>query len=416
MKNYGIKKRIVLLCSALFLLAAAFFAVSCSDESQPTDDVAPAWASDFTLPDADDAMNKLSEIYGDTDKIFLLRNGNIARMPCPRNETITFNMRYEVNEYAKLVLNDCVDEFNEVFSVINPNYGFEINYAPSDEAFDAKYSVRMNASETLSASGTGEAFGLAHINYYNDYTELGDFGITMKNEVLKNGSYLMTTFKHEVMHILGAGDAYKNPAATKNTIMQSYTVGGCHFLSSTDVAFLDALYRNPSLETSDKDIRDFISGYEENNAHSREKVTGAVYTSLVNSLDGGELLEAAREIGYKDLTGFAAVAENGFGRDTTFGSESISFAELEYSEPQSETYFGSIDPENGRYWHGRQTTVGSSQGISYTDYGSGILYAAPNGNLSTVMIKIDEFVLAFRLGGRFTELDSISLSLWHISR
>ena len=269
MKNYGIKKRIVLLCSALFLLAAAFFAVSCSDESQPTDDVAPAWASDFTLPDADDAMNKLSEIYGDTDKIFLLRNGNIARMPCPRNETITFNMRYEVNEYAKLVLNDCVDEFNEVFSVINPNYGFEINYAPSDEAFDAKYSVRMNASETLSASGTGEAFGLAHINYYNDYTELGDFGITMKNEVLKNGSYLMTTFKHEVMHILGAGDAYKNPAATKNTIMQSYTVGGCHFLSSTDVAFLDALYRNPSLETSDKDIRDFISGYEENNAHSR---------------------------------------------------------------------------------------------------------------------------------------------------
>ena len=91
-------------------------------------------------------------------------------------------------------------------------------------------------------------------------------------------------------------------------------------------------------------------------------------------------------------------------------------SELEYSEPQSETYFGSIDPENGRYWHGRQTTVGSSQGISYTDYGSGILYAAPNGNLYTVMIKIDEFVLAFRLGGRFTELDSISLSLWHISR
>lgn len=417
MKKYHTKKIIRTLCCLLLALAAAFSVLSCGGENPPEDvPSSPAWASDFSLPDADKAMERLKEIYGGEENMFLLRAGGIVRMPCPQNETITFNMKYEVNDFVKLVLEDSVAEFNEIFSVINPNYRFAIDFAPKSEAFEKKYSVRMSSAETLSVSGTGEAFGVAQINYYNNFTEIGDFGITMKNEVLKNGSYLMTTFKHEAMHLLGAGDAYKNEAATKNTIMQSYTVGGCHFLSSTDVAFLDALYRNPSLETSDEEIQSFIDGYETDNAHSREKVTGAVYTALVDKLDKTAVLKEAQNIGYKDLTRFAEQVDSGIIRDKTFGSESIAFSELEYAEPQSETYFGSIDPENSRYWHGRQTTLGSSQGISYTDYGSGILYAAPNGNQYTIMIKTGDFVLAFRLGARFTELNDLSLSLWHISK
>ncbi len=411
---------IAILCSVCFSLTATFFLLSCkdgalSDDNPPSLESPPAWANDFTLPDADKAMEKLIDIYGGKENLFLLRTDSITRMPCPRNETITFNMQYDVSDFAKLVLEDCVEEFNEVFSVINPNYAFVIDFYPKKEAFDKKHSVRMSASDNLATSDTSEVFGLAHISYYNDFTELGDFGITLKREVLDNGSYLMTTFKHEVMHLLGAGDAYNNAAATKDTIMQSYTVGGCHFLSNTDVAFLDALYRNPSIEVSDEEIQNFTDGYGKDNPHTREKLTGKVYTALFDSLDKDKLIKEALGIGYKDLTAFTKTIENGIVRDETFGSESISFTELEYAEPQSETYFGSIDPENGRYWHGRQTTLGSSQGINYTDYGTGILYAAPNGNLYTLMIKTGDFVLALRLNGRFTELDELALSLWHIS-
>lgn len=380
----------------------------------PEQEETPAWAENFTLPNADEAYKKLEVLYGGAEKIFLLQKGKIARMPCPQGETITLNMTYEVGEYTKLVLEDSVEEFNEVFAAINPNYRFAINYAPSETDFAAKYSVRMSASDNLAVTETSQVFGLAHIGYYANFTELGDFGITMKTEVLQNGSYLMTTFKHELMHLLGAGDAYQNAAATKDTVMQSYTVRGYHSLSQSDVAFLDILYRNPEMD--DESVAQYIEHYEETTKHTQRSLTAAVYQKLVDDLDAETVLSEADAIGYKDVAPFAELIQNGIVRDETFGTTAISFREIEYAQTPDETYFGSIDPQNGKYWHGRQTSVGSSQSTNYTDYGTGILYAAPNGNLYTFLIQTGDFVLSFRLSGSFTDFPELSLSLWHISK
>ena len=384
------------------------------DSSQDKD--SPLWASNFDLPDADGALTKLNEIYGGADKVFLLLDKKIARMPCPKGEVITVNVTFEVDKYAKLVLDDSIAEFNEVFAVINPNYTFAINYAPAEEDFAKKYSVKLSASDNLTVTETSQVFGVAHVGYYNNFTELGDFGITIKREVFNSGSYLMTTFKHELMHLLGAGDAYKNSAATKATVMQSYTVDGYHHLSATDAAFLDALYRNPEFADEDERIFGYIDSYEENTSHTKAKLTAAVYNRLVADLDPETVMDQASKIGYKDLTVFFATVRGGIIPNPTFGSKDISFQEIEFAEKPSETYFGSIDPQNQRYWHGRQTSLGSSQGVKYTDYGNGILYAAPNGNLYTVMIQTGEFVLAFRLSGSFTNFADLSLTLWHISQ
>lgn len=375
-----------------------------------------AWAENFTLPDAEGALNKLNELYGGAEKVFLLQSGRIARMPCPQGETITLNMTYEVGEYTKLVLEDSVAEFNEVFAVINPNYKFAINYSPSETDFEAKYSVRMSASDKLAVTETSQVFGLAHVGYYAGFTELGDFGITMKTEVLNNGSYLMTTFKHELMHLLGAGDAYNNKNATKDTVMQSYTVNGYHHLSKTDVAFLDTLYRNPELNKFEEKILGFVEAYEATTAHTQSVLTACTYQRLVNDLDPETVVSQAIEIGYKDLTEFSERVAGGIERDTAFGEKNISFTEIEYAKTQSETYFGSINPQTGKYWHGRQTTSGSSQGIDYRDYGSGVLYAAPNGSLYTILIKVSNYVLTFRLSGSFKNFSALSLDLWHISK
>ena len=362
-------------------------------------------------------MSRLVEIYGGADKVFLLQSGKIARMPVPKDETVTLCFTFEVGKYAKAVIDDSIAEFNEVFARINPHYTFAADYAPTSEILDKKFAVRVSASSSLEETDTREVFGLAHVSYYNNFTELGDFGITLKDEVVDNGSYLMTTFKHELMHLLGAGDAYKNNAATKDTVMQSYTVGGYHHFSKSDVALLDALYRNPSLDTPDRELQDYIDGYENTATHTRQNLTASVYNLLADGLGATDLIGAAEALGYKDLSAFREAVKDGIERDPAFGKESVSFTEIDYAEPQSETYFGSIDPENGRYWHGVQKgSLGNSQGIKYTDYGGGIVYAAPNGNLYTVMLKVDNFVLSFRLGGGFTDLTSLSLTLWHISR
>ena len=421
------KRWLTYICAALLAFILAFACVGCSntesppensndspENSQPSEP--PSWASNFDLPDADAALAKLREIYGGEDKLFLLRNNQIARMPCPQGELITINVTFDVGEYAKLVLEDSVAEFNEVFGVINPNYEFSINYNPTPADLAQKYSVKLTQSDNLGGTETSEVFGVAHVNYYNSYTELGDFGITVKTDVFNNGSYLLTTFKHELMHLLGAGDAYKNSAATKNTVMQSYTVNGYHSLSSTDVAFLDALYRNPEF-AEDGEIPSYVEDYEQNCAHTRANLVAATYNKLVDDIDTQELMNQASAMGYKDLTDFFATVSGGLTRDVTFGGVNESFKEIEYLEAQDETYFGSIDAQNNKYWHGEQKgSMGNSSGIGYVNYGNGIVYAAPNGNKYTIMIKTGDFVLAFRLGGSFTNLADLSLTLWHISK
>ena len=119
------------------------------------------WAKNQTLPDADGAREKLNTLYGGAEKVFLL-NQNVSRMPCPQGEIITLNMTYTVGEYTKLILEDSITEFNEVFSVINPNYKFAVNYSPTESDFTKKYSVKMSATDKLAVTETSQVFGLAH--------------------------------------------------------------------------------------------------------------------------------------------------------------------------------------------------------------------------------------------------------------
>ena len=385
-------------------------------EQQP-DDNPPLWATDFNLPDADSALAKLVEIYGGEDKLFLLLKNKITRMPCPQGEVVTINATFDVGEYAKLILEDSIAEFNEVFAVINPNYKFAINYHPTEDDLAQKYSVRLSISDNLAVTETSEVFGLAHVSYYNNYTELGNFGITIKTEVFNNGSYLVTTFKHELMHLLGAGDAYKNSAATLDTVMQNYRVNGYHHFSATDVAFLDALYRNPQFADDDRQILAYINAYEQNCTHTKTVLTAAVYDKLVANLDAQAVIDQALAIGYKDLTDLTNTVSGGIPIDPTFGTVNISFAELEYAEPQSETYFGGINAQTGKYTHGRQrSSMRTSQELGCVIYGNGIVYAAPNGSQYTIMVKTGDFVLTLHLGGSFTDLPELSLTLWHVCK
>lgn len=372
----------------------------------------PEWAGEYTLPDEHEAMARVLEIYGSEEKTYLLQPGKIMRMPCPENgAAMRINVACEMGRYAKIVFEDSVAEFNDVFAVINPNYKFEINYSPETADFESEYSIKLTSAKLQSEAGH-ITLGKAPHSFYGN--TLCNFGIVLNESVLTNGSYMMTTFKHELMHLLGAGDAYNNPNAENSTVMQRYTVNGWHNLSRTDVDFLDALYRNPKAPFDDGEIAEFIENYENITVHNKANNISAVYSALVDDLSGADFAEMLDGFGYADASELVAITADGLKIDETFGSASVSFTELEYFESPETTYFGSFDVVGKKYWHGTQkSSISSSFGIGYVDYGGGILYSNPNGSNYTLFVKTGGYVLLFRLNGGFTRLDEIGLSLWH---
>ena len=407
------KKFLTLSVAAVLSLTVAVIAGCKNGDNESGDEKAepPLWASTYTLPDAQSAMDKVLEIYGSAEKTYLLQS-SIVRMPCPENGAgMTINVKCELGEYAKLVLEDSVEEFNDVFKVINPNYKFAVNYAPTDADLASENSIRLT-SATLQSSETKMTLGQAPHGYNGSW--ICNFGIVLDTKTLVNGSYLMMTFKHELMHLLGAGDAYKNPEAHTSTVMQSYTVNGYHSLSKTDVAFLDALYRNPNAPYTDAQINAFIEGYEENNLHTKANNISAVYTALINNVGGETLSAQLSSFGYADIKQLCSLTAKGIDIDNDFGKTSISFTELEYTVRPERTYFGSFNTETVKYTHGMQKeNLGSSFTIGYTDYGNGLLYSAPNGNNYTLFVKTGGYVLLFRLEGGFNSLGGIGVTLWH---
>lgn len=402
-------KKKILKYSSLFILSfiilfSGLLTISCTKNNE-------LWKSTFTLPSEENVMERLNEIYGSREKMYI-QGDMIQRMKCPENqEEITFNMTYEVSDYQKIMLEDAVREFNEVFSVVNPNYTFKINYSPSQEDFNQHYSIRMNVSDNLGDNSSRQILGLAHFST-GSYT--GNYGITLKTEVLNRVDYFMLTFKHEFMHLLGAGDAYNNPNAEKTTVMQNYNNTSLRHFSKSDVAFIDAYYRNPANPLTDEQIKNYIVNYENSISHTQKNNIKLIYSKALQNIDLTTLQCDLQAKGYADTRELNGLIQTGINRDKTFGQTNVSFTELEYLERPNETYYGGfdIDKKNG-YTHG--TSKGSfshSKSISYTDYGDGILYATPNGNANNniIFIKLGNYILMLDLIGNYYNLNSLSFN------
>lgn len=401
-------KRSILEKPLKFIAAACLVTVCCGSLSAcvdtpppPGESQIPPWAYTYTLADKDVALEKVNEIYGGSGKTYLLGN-SVQRMPCPEyGNVMTFNMSYEVGKYAKVVLEDAVDEFNEVFAVINPNYKFRINYTPSQADFESKYSIRMTVTDNFSSP---TVMGTAQMS---TGAELGNFGITLKDTTLDDLRYLMLTFRHEFMHLLGAGDAYKNPQADKTTVMQNYNNTVYRHFSASDVAFIDAYYRNPDNPLKDEEIEDFIENYENRNNHTQRNLLARILDDAVHC--GAEELSAELEAKhYSDVNALRLSLSAGVTVDRNFGYADCSFTELEYQAvyKPKDTYYGAFDVSEKTYEHGtNRGTMSFSQTILYSDMGNGILFAMPGGTANmTLFIRIadsaaDKYVLALHAEG-----------------
>ena len=371
------------------------------------------WAQNHTLPDADAALEKLSDIYGGADKVFLLYGNTVYRMTCPEDgEYININCMFTPEDYIRPVIEDCVAEFNYAFDVINPNYKFKLNFNPTGNEQNSRYKITVTAVDNFGSST--DTLGMA-----SPY----DNSIRIREDVFNDGKKTMSVFKHELMHLFGAGDAYTSDKYTKDTIMQRYQFNGPFSFSATDIALIDTLYRNPDNRYPEKYVNAFVARYTEINPHTYEYNRNAALLKVMRDVDVSAVKTAVAEL-YADDDADAVInyldeGEWSFNRD--FGSVNVSFSDLTLREYDSETvlYSGRFNVADKKYTHTTQkygANMSSGMSITYTDYGNGILFAAPNGTAGeTYFVQSGDYVFAFECLGGFTDLKNYKMVLRRVN-
>ncbi len=244
----------------------------------------PEIADVIRLPELQDTYDKLEEIYGGLENAYISNNG-LSRRAYYKNKPTNVNICFEPNLTQKIILEDTIEEFNQIFKVINPNYNFVLNYSPTQEDLDKdEYAIDVYIGEINgNVGGQTKTYledrdkGFVGFEYVN-------CDIVLNQRYTNNGFYFSHIFRHEFMHTFGCGDAYLNENATEDTIMQSLTtkmVG----LYKIDVAFLDALYRYPNNTKTDQEIESFIEHYNENNQYDYKNTKLRIINAMIEEMD-----------------------------------------------------------------------------------------------------------------------------------
>lgn len=166
---------------------------------------------------------------------------------------------------------ECISNLNSIFAVINPNYQFAINYSPTEQDLLNPYSIDVRTAKQLTSQNHGNILGKASVPRKDifqeiDGLEIYDSTITLDEDVLDYSLKLYSVFNHEFGHILGIGDAYDNPYATFDTVMQAYSYDTPHDFTRNDVSVIDALYRDPANIKTEEEIEHFLENYATKNA------------------------------------------------------------------------------------------------------------------------------------------------------
>jgi len=216
------------------------------------------------MPTKEQAESRLAEIYNTKDERFLLGQEyeNLFRLPCPKEgESIKINFLWDCSEADRIAFLYTIEHYNQVFSLINPHYYFEANFNPTEQDKLDPYSINVSHEIEFFEDTTAVGYECPGSVVQNEK----DYGYDLlENEIILKSScinrkhssgitFLTTIFIHEIGHVLGLGDAYKNKSATKDTIMQdsSYRIVR---LGEIDIATLDALYHDPENKLSYQDI------------------------------------------------------------------------------------------------------------------------------------------------------------------
>lgn len=380
----------------------------------PVEPVEPDIVDVIRIPTLSESLDKLEEIYGGADKIYILFKG-IVRRAYYADKPTKVNICFEPNFTQKIILEDVIKEYNEIFKVINPNYQFVLNYSPTQEDIENdKYAVDIYLSDELSQNVGGQT----EIHFEDcdkgfSAFEIVNCKINIDANNATDGRKFANIFRHEFMHTFGCGDAYLNDEATNDTIMQTVSnsmVG----LYKIDVAFLDALYRSPSNALTDEEIQSFIDNYDNNDEqYGLTNTVLKINKILLNDIDMGILKSEISNSKYLPAVKNAVLA--GLGNALKFErmDNIYAFAEEQRTEHDNYLYLKTpyiSDPiYDDVFKPGLYRVDGDPQGGAVscmTDlYHDNYLINNVDYDRSYLFLKVDDYILSLKTGYSFTDLD-----------
>ena len=319
----------------------------------------------YKLPSEKEVRSRLKEIYENKNEIFL-SGKTFQRLAYPKmGDKIKINFTFDCSENIKDIFHQCIKQYNDIFSVINPNYQFEANFNPSEQDLLNPFYINVELQES-----TEQTLG-------NTNSTVVDINQNYGEELLKNtikinellfkydqNPIIINAFLHEFGHILGFADAYLNENATKDTIMQIADLYCSKLsLSEIDIATLDALYRDPETKLSNEEIEDFIKTYPE---ISKEETKFVLFVEQIKNIDADAL---------KNIL-FRSKYSNEEKRDFLLKPDESLNTNPEFSKDFPK-YFDILGIENSSY---------------YTDEESGIVYIA-----NKFYINVDDYIFGFEI-------------------
>jgi len=377
-----------------FCIAASCF-VGCSNKNAHTNQNepnTPIYTHQYNLPTTQDAFDRLLEIYGDIDNMYLREKethvgpytkNTLVRLPYKKNETIKVNLKFEAPDFFYDIMDSCLQEYNYVFSIINPNYQFELNTSPSSQELLDPYAVNIgnyNRDNSITGTTSGKCGDkIESLDGLESYENLIEFN----RKYLHNYDIFFTTFKHEFMHILGAGDAYENENAPKNTILQK--VDDIFALTSYDVAFLDALYRATDNTLNEEQINEFIKNYDNQTNYDLLNLEKKILTNIVNN-NVDEIVKTATKGNYSKNNPDLAENLKDFKVNEDFKVfEKQSYGELLHNFYTYEHFYLTFAYPNSRFIiypsFGEDFYYPYSSDVGYLTYSGGLI------NLNGIMIS-----------------------------
>ncbi len=256
------------------------------------------------LPNKQNVYNKLKKENIETDYLSVYDNYDfhiykkvfgddvLLRLAKPLMiDKFIVNINFETTDKEKEIFLNCIEDYNSIFEVINPNYKFEIDFNPNVLEKASPYSINIKKVEKFKDSNTlGRTI---NFNYPSTVGQVATFfnTIQLKESLFENEIFLKYVFKHEFMHVLGLGDAYLKQNNKQKTIMDNNDVN--EFLTKADLIMLDALYRSADNKYSDDEIEEFINKYVEMSEevlNNRKKVLKVVKNSNINKENNEKML------------------------------------------------------------------------------------------------------------------------------
>ncbi|MBE7076247.1 MAG: hypothetical protein E7375_04225 [Clostridiales bacterium] len=359
----------------------------------------------YNLPSQQEAKAKLTQLYQNVeDYVFTSNSGNFYRLLYPKGDYIYINICFNTNEMQREILELSIAEFNNVFSMINPNYKYKLNFSPTKQDTLSPYSIEVYETDSLPSDSEDQVVGRAEFSFYRTGSNnLFDYGITANTitlikEVTQNPEDLMDVFKHELLHMHGAKDAYKIENGIRDTIMQNLgnsTTDKC--LSIRDVSMLDALYRDPNNVLTPEEIESFIKNYSEKNPYTFSQYTKS---KTIESLLSGLNIKKIKENIQKSSNIPTEIKEDIIKnldlnkRNMDFGKESFNIIQ-NYTTDNNHEYFSySYGDNNLEYIKKNKDSAFGWCTTFEKETLNGVLVITSHDKVS-ILININDYVLSF---------------------